>query len=290
VGERFSQQGQLDTVAVGQRFYQSHPDSYDQLVIWTDTRVLTTAFAYESTVANQIRGIGQDVYDISREWGSSGRLNSLVVMDSLTKYPEDPTARVLRQETTLSLLGHESGHRWLALLEFRDHEGRRSKKLLGRDEVHWSFFFDSDASFLEGNDIEDRGGGSFRTQAVVARYSLLDQYAMGLVREQDVPSFFYVDAPTSTTHQPADPPQLNQEFTGTRRDVLIQDILAIHGPRVPSTAASPRLHRQAFIYVTRAATPDAAQVAKMDRIRREWEPFFHRATNERMRVETRLAP
>ena len=40
---------------------------------------------------------------------------------------------------------------------------------------------DSDASVMEGNDIEDLGGGSFRTVAAVQRYSLLDQYAMGLV-------------------------------------------------------------------------------------------------------------
>jgi hypothetical protein len=290
VGERFSERGQLDTVSVARRFYQTHADAYDQLVMWTDTRVLTTAFAYESTVANEIRGIGQDLYDISREWGSGGRLRSVVVMDALTKYPDDPRARVLRQETTLSLLGHETGHRWLALIEFRDHEGRRSTKLLGRDEVHWSFFFDSDASFMEGNDIEDRGGGSFRTQAVVSRYNLLDQYAMGLVHEHEVPPFFYVDAPTNTTRQPSDPPALNVEFNGTRRDVLIQDVVAIHGPRVPSADGSPRLHRQAFIYITRAASPDPAQVAKLDRIRREWEPFFFQATDNRMQVETRLAP
>lgn len=35
-GERFTQRAQLDTVAVTQRFYQTHPDTYDQLVIWTD--------------------------------------------------------------------------------------------------------------------------------------------------------------------------------------------------------------------------------------------------------------
>ena len=37
--------------------------------------------------------------------------------------------------------------------------------LLGRDDVHWSFFFDSDASHLEGNDLEDVGDGSFRSVA-----------------------------------------------------------------------------------------------------------------------------
>ena len=40
---------------------------------------------------------------------------------------------------------------------------------------------DSDASVMEGNDIEDLGGGSFRTVGAVRRYSRLDQYAMGLL-------------------------------------------------------------------------------------------------------------
>jgi hypothetical protein len=33
---------------------------------------------------------------------------------------------------------------------------------------------------------------------------------------------------------------------------------------------------------------DAGQVAKVDRIRRQWEEFFAAATENRMRAETRL--
>ena len=114
------------------------------------------------------------------------------------KYPDDPNARVpgIGENSTLSVLGQEVGHRWLAFLNFRDHNGRTSQSLLGRGEAHWSFFFDSDASVMEGNDIEDLGGGSFRTVATVQRYSALDQYAMGLLRDSEVPPFFWVESPT----------------------------------------------------------------------------------------------
>ena len=54
---------------------------------------------------------------------------------------------------------------------------------------------DSDASVMEGNDIEDLGGGSFRTVGAVRRYSRLDQYAMGLRGRAEVPPFFYVAEP-----------------------------------------------------------------------------------------------
>ena len=290
VGERFAANPELDTVAVSQKFYRDHADLFDQLVVWTDTSLVRDSFAYETTISNEIQGIGIDLYDFSGDFGS-GRLRSLAVMDTVTKYPDEPTQRFLGENNTLSLLGQEVGHRWLAFLEFRDHRGERSEQLLGRDGVHWSFFFDSDASVMEGNDIEDLGGGSFRTTAAVQRYSRLDQYAMGLVGEADVPRFFYVESPTNIVpaKEPDSAPATGVTFNGTRRDVLIQDVVAILGPRVPPASQSPRVHRQAFVYVIgRGRTVDGGQIAKLDRIRRQWEAFFLQATEGRMRAETVL--
>jgi len=291
VGERFAQDAQLDIVALAKKFYASHPDNYDQLVIWTDAPVITDAFAYETTVKNEIRGIGVDTYDLSQDFGSGGRLRSLVVMDWLGKYPDSPTQKFLGENNTVSVMGQESGHRWLAFLEFRDRTGQRSDQLLGRDLAHWSFFFDSDASVMEGNDIQDLGGGSFKTVAAVQRYSLLDQYAMGLVPDTAVPPFFYVENPTnmSATRKPESAPEVGITFNGTRRDVLIQDVQAIVGVRSPSAADSPRVHRQAFVYlVSGGKTADSGQVAKVDGIRRSWEGFFLQATDGRMQAVTTL--
>jgi hypothetical protein len=291
LGERFADTGQLDTVEIAKKFYRTHSDDYDQLIIWTDARLIQDAFAYETTVANEIRGIGLREFDASRDFGSAGRLRSFAVMDFIGKYPNDPDERFLGANTTLSVLGQEVGHRWLAFLEFRDHNGERSDALLGRGAAHWSFFFDSDASVMEGNDIEDLGGGSFQTTAAVERYSLLDQYAMGLVPDSAVPPFFYVENPTNVTpsRDHEDGPQVGVRFNGTRRDVLIEDVIVAHGRRNPPSGQSPRVHRQAFLFVVSAGrTADGAQVEKIDRIRREWETFFFRATNGRMRAETTL--
>lgn len=291
LGERFAQRAQLDTVEVARRFYRDHPDNYDQLIIWTDAAIIRDAFAYETTVANEIRGIGLDVFDAAADFGSAGRLRSFAVMDWIGKYPDDPRQRFLGENNTVSVLGQEVGHRWLAFLEFRDHTGRRSDALLGRGEAHWSFFFDSDASVMEGNDIEDLGGGAFRTVAAVERYSRLDQYAMGLLPESAVPPFFYVQDPTnvSPARDGDDAPRIGVTFNGTRRDVLIQDVVAIHGPRIPSSADAPRVHRQAFVFVVGAGrTASGSDVAKIDRIRREWEGFFLQATDGRMRAITSL--
>jgi hypothetical protein len=291
VGERFAESGQLDTVAISRKFYRTHPDNFDQLVIWTDVAIIRDAFAYETTVANEIRGIGVDIFDAARDFGSGGALRSLCIMDWIGKYPDDPTRVFLGENTTLSVLGQEVGHRWLAFLRFRDRTGARSDALLGRGLAHWSFFFDSDASVMEGNDIEDLGGGSFRTVAAVQRYSRLDQYAMGLLDASQVPTFFYVETPINVVPNRTneDAPRVGVTFNGTRRDVLIQDVIAVEGSRQPGVADSPKVHRQAFIYVVSAGrTADAAQVDKVDRIRRQWEPFFLLATDGRMRAQTAL--
>ena len=288
LGERFARSPSIDTVAIGRAFFQTHPDNYDQILIWTDQRLIRDAFAYELTVANEIRGLGVDIYDLSHDFGSGGRLRSVVVMDSIGKYPDDPNQKFLGENTAMSVIGQEVGHRWLAYMEFRDHTGARSDVLLGRDLAHWSFFFDSDASVMEGNDIEDLGGGQFRTIEAVKRYSRLDQYAMGLVPPSAVPSFFYVESPVSTKAR-EDAPQIGVTFSGTRREVLVDDVIAIHGARSPSSAESPKVHRQAFILLVSAGrSTDAGQVAKIDLFRRTWEGFFLEATEGRMTAITRL--
>jgi hypothetical protein len=294
VGERFGSQRELDLAAVAKRFYAGHQDLYDQLLVWTDTSLVTgNAFAFETTVANDIRGIGIDLYNDSAAFGSAGRLRSMVMFDTLSKYPSDPRQTFLGENDTLSLMGQEVGHRWLAFLRFRDSSGGTSDALLGRDLAHWSFFMDSDASVMEGNDIEDLGGGTFRTVGAVSRYSRLDQYAMGLVGESDVPRFFYVDSPTNVqpSRDKTDGPDEGVTFSGTRRDVLITDVVAAMGTRSPTARNSPKVHRQAFIYVISGGTTLAdGDVRKIDGFRKSWETFFSQATDRRMRAETRLRP
>jgi hypothetical protein len=78
-------------------------------------------------------------------------------------------------------------------------------------------------------------------------------------------------------------------FSGTRREVSIGDVVAAMGPRNPPASRSPRVHRQAWVYVVglgRAADP--AAIAKLETIRSRFEGFFFDATGGRMAVETGL--
>ena len=294
VGERFATQRSIDLAATARVFYSQFGDDYDQLVFFTDTRVTDSdTFAYETTVQNAIQGIGSDIIDLSSPYGSGGRLASVVLMDTLTKYPADPTAFVNGEYTPVALVGHETGHRWGATLKFRDASGGVSDAWLGRQLAHWSFFTDADASVLDGNDIQDLGG-SFKTLTPVQRYSPFDLYSMGVLAESDVPSTFYVDSgvatdPPSLTLSRQTAPRSSVTMTGTRRDVTIAQVVSAMGKRSPAAGSGPFQHRQAWIYVTSAGqSADAASIAKLDGFRRAFESFFASATGGRMSVETQL--
>lgn len=149
---------------------------------------------------------------------------------------------------------------------------------------------DSDGSVMEGNEIEELGGGVFRTVAATEKYSRLDLYAMGLATDVEVPRWFFIDAPISSRTR-EDAPFAGATINGTRRDVLIQDVIDALGPRVPAAADSPRLHRQAYVFVRQAtAVLEPRDLTRLARIREEFGPFFSRATENRMTVRTTLAP
>ena len=290
IAERFKASPSLDLVAASRRFYQSHPDNFDQLVFWTDTPVVTNAFAFESTVKNTITGTGLEVFDVSAALGSGGSLESVINMDRISKYPDAPAAKILGERSALGILAHETGHRWLARVMFRNADRAISDQLLGRQLAHWSFFKDSDGSVMEGNEIEDLGGGAFRTATSTEKYSRLDLYAMGLATAAEVPPWFFIDAPISDRSR-ENAPLAGVTINGTRRDVLIQDVIDALGPRVPATADSPRVHRQAFVFVRRAgAVQDPQDLTRLARIREQFGAFFSRATENRMTVRTTLAP
>ncbi len=147
--ERFSETDKADLVAIARRFYRTHPDLFEQLVVYT-TRPLNPfpdTLAFELNVKNEIRGIGLEVNDDALDYGSAAALRSVVYMDAIDPYLE---------ADGFELLGHEVGHRWLSRLRFGK-DGLPQGALLGRGAVHWSFFLDTDASVMEGNRIRDNG-------------------------------------------------------------------------------------------------------------------------------------
>jgi hypothetical protein len=289
LAESFRGADALDTLAVARRFYGGFPDDYQQLVIYSNRRLTArTTFSYEQTVKNDASGIGVDVFDRSPDYGSGGRLESVVYMDDLAKHQEPFETPFLGADSSLSVLAHEVGHRWLASALFRDGD-HDSDELLGRDLVHWSFFMDSDGSHLEGNDIEDQGGGRFRTTAASVRYGPLDQYLMGLRAAEEVPPFFFARDPAGTGDlDRGREPEVGVTFTGMRRDVTLANLQAAMGPRRPPFGEAPREIRQAFLFVAVGVPPTQEQLDKLERLRAAWPAFYSRSTDGRGVADPRL--
>lgn len=288
LAEQFSTERRMDETTIVRTFLSEFADDYDHLIVWLDFpfRLGGGAFAYEFTIKNEIRGIGLPVFDNTREVGSAGRLRSFVQMGNLARFPANPDQPLLGTNSTMDVLGQETGHRWLAFLSFRDSRGQLSTDLLGRDLAHWNFNHDTNASDMEGNAIEDQGGGTFRTTSATDRFSALDRYAMGLIPASEVPPFFYVaDSPFRVETAP----EVGAHITGQRVDVNINQVIAAEGARVPSAASAPKTFNMAFVLVTLAgAPPNPASVAKLEAYRQRWESYFAQATDHLGGADTTL--
>ena len=215
-----------------------------------------------------------------------------MVMDRVAKWGDDPNAKILGENSALAVIAHETGHRWLTQFQFSDGRGGTSDAMLGRQRAHWSFFMDSDASVMEGNDIEDLGGGSFRTIAAAERYSRLDLYGMGLVGAERRAGGVLRRRADQRVAEP-------RSRVGAARRRHLQRHPAHRADRghrrrrrgaaAGGRTARRRLHRQAWVYViTRGTTPSQADLTRLDRMRQEFEPYFRRITENRMTLTTAL--
>jgi hypothetical protein len=286
IAERFATTQAIDHLAIAKAFFREFADDYDHLVVFLDfsQNLGGNAFAFEVTIKNEIQGIGIDVFDFSQQVGSKGRLRSFLQMGSLSRYPQDPNTTFLGTNTTLDILGQESGHRWLAFTHFIDENGQRSDALLGRDGSHWSFCHNSLASDMEGNEYRQDATDRFTTVDATSRFSPLDQYLMGLIPPGDVPPFYYVDP----CFDRGKGPEIGIGIQGRRVDVTVDQIIAAEGPRVPAANRAPRSFNMAFIVVGPDSGPSEAAIAHVDRIRAAWEPYFAQATDGNGAVSTAL--
>jgi len=295
VAERFTKSPGLDVVTAAQRFYQTHEDAYDYLVFFNSVGIPASrdAVAYELTVRTSVQGIGDESVDIGAQFGSPRRLRAVMNMGPLSQYPRDPYAvvpsRAVAGDTPMSVLAHEAGHLFLAYASVADPARPGARPMLGRQMAHWAFTFNSEASVLEGNRIEDRGPAvtpRFLTIGTVEAYAPLDQYLMGLRPPWEVPPTFLVEnATVSATSGPA----RGRAFDGRRRDITVDELIQTVGRRVPDHTVAQKEFRFAFILIVpEGQQPSAEEVAQLERYRREFESFFAQASSYRASASTTL--
>jgi hypothetical protein len=280
--ERFSATQEIDWTGLTQEFHQVYPPDYDFIVVYSDfpQNLGGGAFAFFSRIQNDIKGIGLPLVNFSKFFNSP-KIQGFLAMGFLGKYPDDINQEFLFSNSTLEVMGQENGHRWLAFPQVMIN-GVKTLDLLGRDDAHWNFFMDTDASVMEGTDIRDNGDGSFTTVQANETYSKLDQYIMGLLPPTAVPPFFFVGGNLDKGR----PPEIGVSFRGTRVNVTVQQVIQANGVRVPAAAQAPKKWKEAFILFTRSAAPSQADLAKMERIRAGWTSFFRAQTGNRGTIDT----
>jgi hypothetical protein len=303
IAEVFTTHPRLLETAVSRKFLLGHPDEFDQLLVFlTFPYDMQGAFSYEINVNNDVSGIGLTQGNQSADYGShSGKLKSFVLMGGLDqgingqgRFPSDPYLQFMRTYNTVQVITHEVAHRWLAFPLLREGNAQSVSLLHGSDLSHWSFFFNADASLMEGNEIVDRGSAfgklRFKTSSVTDKLSNLDLYLMGFRDLRDFPPMFYVKNPTGTRYTSDTLPNGKENsFGGTRFDFSIEDIISANGIRNPSTLQSQKVQRLAFILVSDPdypATP--AMISKLQAIRDAFVSYFHEATEGQAWAVTHL--
>ncbi len=289
----------LDVAATARAFYRTHGDDYDQLAVWLASGLSNwlgspTARAAAWPVRNATGGIGLSLFLYSGALGLPARLQTVLTMNGLHFYPDDPAATVpgLPNYVTQDVLAHEFGHQWLAypLIETGSGPGT---ELLGRSFQHWSFFHDTDGSVMEGPDWEAVGPDTFRSHPPIVRFGPLDQYLMGVRAPAEVGPLLVI-SPTATFSPPgpyvpySDPDSL-LTAKGPATWFAVDGVIAANGPRTPVAGVAPATMRVAFVLVVprgNDATP--ADLFKLEAIRAAFPATVADASGGRMTVDATL--
>lgn len=293
IAEYFSTTSRVDEVAAIQAFYDAHPgrDDWDFAYFLTDFdyNLVGGAFAYYAPLRNSISGIGESTFDTStaQTFGKTRIQGWLNLSNIVSKYPEYPTTRLLGANNSLSVMGQEQGHRWMAYVQY---PGATPNLLLGRDDEHWSFFYSIESalshpaarrsSSSEGNVWRENSNGTFTSVNLIDGYSRLDHYLMGLRPASDVNDTFVITNPNASGFTRTSGPRPNVTATGGKQIITINEIIQANGARVPNVSVAPKKFRTAFILLSRFGSPASlTTINKLNRFRLTWESYFAHSTD-----------
>lgn len=279
-GEWFNealQQGDLGWImdSLYTAFYDHWEDDY-QYVTFLMVRDLGFFAAFYQPMANTTLGIGYDstVKTETFDTTADTQVEGLIFMNYYGIWSDSPSVGRY-------VFGQEFGHRWGAFCNV-EADGIDSNILLGRDTAHWSYWFDTTNSPMEGNDWVDNGDGTWTNDfSSESTYTDLDLYLMGLIPPDDVgpQTMLLVDdaEQTRVSREPASTPEVlgersNVTVTATPWAFTVDNIIAAEGPRVPDWQASPKNFRMAIVVLVLQDDKFTDRIiGQVDDVRTRWE-------------------
>lgn len=154
--------------------------------------------------------------------------------------------------------------------------------MVARQCAHWTTTGNTDASFMDGNEIEDLGNGSFKKIATRIRYGKLDLYMMDLLQGNELTNNIFSLSGLST---PISDVPINGTFTATKRSFTIQEVRDGWTENY-----DPRNFRMRFMVVTTIGkSVPSDQIETASRIRQDWNTSFQELTNNRGTITSTIS-
>jgi hypothetical protein len=277
---------------VTKRFYELFEDSYDSIGITTASTRLTgsTSAAFHQRIKNEVRGIGQPIFNNSAAYGSAGRLSGI----------EFYAGGTIASNRTLA---HETAHRWSSGIDWArllgitlaGHQPTAHEPLMSGGETRMG-------AVLEGTRRAENSADGWTIQKTPAPilfhpYTL---YAMGLLGPDAVPETTFFDDQAQFNAASTATPAVGTAVAGATRTATAFGIVGMLGRRdgpVPSRwdqatvvvssgrLLSPREMDYFTFYAQRTADPNASGVVSWN-----GHGSFDSATSRRIDLTHEVRP
>jgi len=195
----------------------------------------------------------------------------------------------------MSQIGHEMGHRWSAFVSAK--VGDETFQL---GPTHWArglqapvafpYQRPTEASAMGGGVWQDNFDGTF-TQldddyyVPATGWSYLDLYLMGFIGPSEVPDFFILRNLTPVGRDANG----HQIFKADRTKVTVQDVIAVHGPRLPDVDHSQKNFNTGMVMVVEhGKTPSKELIERTNGIRLRWMDYWETTTGHRSTMTTNV--
>ncbi len=260
-------------------FYRTHTDEYDFLIIFSDFNYAAPEHvkAFYLPISNNLEGIGQQIFDNSKVFGSNGRLRGYIDMFNVSNLELNPGDDDYQE--TLIAMAHEVMHSWVTGVRYKDESGTIRSDLIGQGGAHWSSLLDTNGSVMYGHDWLEGGEGEYTALSKKLAFSPLDLYLSGFYAKNEVPQMALLE---SDELDASDIYQFGKTISATSNSVSIEQVILAEGARKPNSREAQKKFNAAFVFLTKTSDlPSAKELVGLNNLKSNFEDAFALMTGGR---------